>query len=208
MNIIDAKIVLVLNSHWEAIGQKSVKDALIAMCGGSGEEGSPPMLALNIEFSKEDPNELVFAEPLTFDKWIDLPVREGDLSINTSKRTIRVPTVLIAVNFSKVPKKVKRFTAQAIWERDGGVCQYTGKKLTKSTGNLDHVVPKSKGGKDTWTNVVLADKNINSKKGDKFNHEVGLNLIKQPKEPSPVLCFIPEEIRHKDWTPFIYTKKA
>ena len=72
---------------------------------------------------------------------------------------------------------------QNIYERDGGQCQYTGKKLNSNECNLDHVIPRSKGGSNTWENLVLCDPAVNSKKGNRFNHEVGLKLSKIPKAP-------------------------
>jgi len=60
---------------------------------------------------------------------------------------IRVPTVIVAVNYAKVPKKRPKLCARAIRERDRNRCQYTGRVLRPDEGSLDHVVPRSRGGK-------------------------------------------------------------
>lgn len=78
-------------------------------------------------------------------------------------------------------------------------CQYTGVELTNKTFSLDHIIPRSKGGRDNWHNLVAAHKDVNSKKGNKFNHEVGLKLLKKPVAPlSLPLCAIYSEIKHPD----------
>jgi 5-methylcytosine-specific restriction endonuclease McrA len=84
------------------------------------------------------------------------------------------------------------------------VCQYSGKNLKKSEGNIDHVIPKSKGGADTWDNMVLCSRDVNLRKGNKLNDEVGIKLIKQPKAPRPIYAYeMVREVKHPDWEPFI-----
>jgi 5-methylcytosine-specific restriction endonuclease McrA len=144
--------------------------------------------------------------PVSWKDWIKLPVRSWDLSINSPNMTIRVPTVLVAMSFNKMPVKMfnNRPTKESIWIRDRGVCQYSGKNLKKSEGNIDHVIPKSKGGTDTWDNMVLSSRDLNLKKGNKLNEEVGIKLIKQPKAPRPVYAYeMVKEVKHPDWKPFI-----
>ena len=123
---------------------------------------------------------------------------------------MRVPTVLIAKNFNKMP--VKKFKGKpskdAIWHRDGGIDQYTGKLLKREDATIDHVLPQSKGGKDTWENLVTTHRDINSEKGNSLNDEAGLKLIRVPKAPLPVpLSMLIREVRHRDWAPFLINKK-
>ena len=67
--------------------------------------------------------------PLKWDDWLKLPIREEDHVVNTPRGLVRVPTVIVASNYSKVPLCRPRFGARGIWKRDGGICQYTGRKL-------------------------------------------------------------------------------
>ena len=70
--------------------------------------------------------------------------------------------------------------------------------------NIDHPFPKSRGGPNTWENMVLCYKDINSKKGSKTPEEAGLKLIKQPKEMKPVLASDYIKFNnHVDWSFFI-----
>lgn len=80
--------------------------------------------------------------PVPWEGWITLPIREGDNAGHTARRAIRVPTVIVAVNFAKVPKKRPKLSARNIRERDGNRCQYTGRLLHPDEGSLDHVVTR------------------------------------------------------------------
>lgn len=202
MEILNKLICLTLNSAWQPVGQKTVKDAICSIMDSNYK-------GIHIDYELDDSGQPIFEnvinmEPITWDRWMNLPIREWDLAISSPSITIRVPTVLIATQFRQMPRLDRKMTARTVWERDKGRCQYTGKPLTKTTGNLDHVIPKSKGGKDTWENLVLCDKEINTIKGNKLPEEVGLSLIRKPKKPNPeLLCQKIKSTKHADWSHFI-----
>lgn len=207
-SIINKPIVLSLNGLWMPIGFKTVKQAVKDMNGGEAGD-TAPALALDIGYKLLDNGEYDFENaeymnPVKWEEWIKLPVRPFDMSIATVKMVIRAPTVLIAQNFKKMPIKKFRPTKETIRQRDGDVCQYTGEKIPKGQGNIDHIIPKDKGGKDTFENQVWCKKEINSMKGNRFNHEVGLKLIRDPKAPKavPVSATI-KVARHLDWRHFL-----
>jgi len=203
-------ICLNLNANWQPIGFKTVKDAIVDLCG-CDVGGKPATLALDIDYNIDDFGDPILTEPKTMNpvswtEWLSLPVRPWDLSINSAHMKVRVPTVIIAVNFSKMP--VKQFknkpSKDAIYVRDGGIDQYTGKKLDRNIATVDHVIPRSKGGGDTWENLVLCSKDINSKKGNRYNNEVGLKLLKNPTAPQPVPVYaLIKDARHVDWQHFL-----
>lgn len=203
-------ICLNLNASWQPVGFKTVKDAIIDLCG-SEVDGKPTSLALDIDYELNDNGEPNLSEPkimtpVSWSEWIKLPIRSWDLVIHSAHMSIRVPTVIIATNFNKMPVKSFRGkpSKDAIYTRDAGICQYTGKKIDRNNATVDHVVPRSKGGEDTWTNLVLCSRDINSKKGNRMNTEVGLKLIKQPVAPQPVpVSALIREAKHKDWEHFL-----
>ena len=209
-NVANKLICLNLNANWQPVGFKTVKDAIVDLCGAESY-GKPSTLALDIDYELDDYGQPIFDEaksmnPVSWDEWMTLPIRPWDLSINTPTKSIRVPTVIIATNFNKMP--IKSFKGKpskdGIWNRDQGVCQYTGRKLTKDQSTIDHVVPRSKGGEDTWTNLVLCDKSLNSKKGNKLNSELGLKLKRDPFEPSPTpMSALIREAKHHTWKHFL-----
>jgi hypothetical protein len=205
-DIMNKPIVLQLNGNWQPIGCKSVKDAIIAMTS-VGEQ--PPALALDISYEKGEDGEYDFSTPtymnaVGWEDWTQLEPRNYDFVVHSSKMTLRVPTVIIAPNFRKMPLCKPSATKSNIYERDGGVCQYTGKKLTKGAGNIDHIHPQSRGGKNTWDNMVWCDKTLNSIKGDRTPDEMGWTLIRKPKEPIPAPISLKyREAKHPTWIPFI-----
>lgn len=144
-------------------------------------------------------------QPVRWRDWVKLPIREMDSFVGTVSGAIRVPTVIVLANFSRVPKKRPKFGTRGIWERDGGRCQYTGKTLKPGEGNIDHIVPRSRGGKSTWENCVLAHKDVNSRKGSKLPEEAGLRLLRKPIAPRevPVSALIKNQHRVKDWELFL-----
>ena len=211
MNTVANKLIcLNLNANWQPVGFKTVKDAIVDLCGAESN-GKPSTMALDIEYELDDNGQPIFDEaksmnPVSWEEWMTLPIRPWDLAINSPTRSIRVPTVIIATNFNKMP--IKTFKGKpskdGIWNRDQGICQYTGKKLTKDQSTIDHVIPRSKGGQDTWTNMVVCDKTLNSKKGNKLNSELGLKLRKEPIEPSPTpMSALIKEAKHHTWKHFL-----
>jgi 5-methylcytosine-specific restriction endonuclease McrA len=144
-------------------------------------------------------------QPVKWDDWLYLPVREEDNSVRTVRGLVRVPTVLVLARYNKVPKRRPKLSAKGIWERDGGKCQYTGRKLAPHEGNIDHIVPRSRGGQTSWENCVLADRRINSLKGNQLPEEVGLALRKKPDTPKelPVTYFIRNAYNVRDWDHFL-----
>src|SRR5262249_38846700 len=115
--------------------------------------------------------------------WLGLPVRAEDDGIRTPSRVVRVPRVIIAVQFNKVPLKRPRLTLKHLRERDNHKCAYTQRVLKPEECSMEHVVPRSKGGATEWKNVVSADKRINSIRGNRTLEEAGLKLKIRPFVP-------------------------
>ena len=207
MNVINQP-VLSLNASWQALGTKTVKEALIAMLGGDGGN-NPPAVAIDMEFpvsadGSVDWDNPTNTSPVSWEEWIKLPVREYDLAIRTATMTIRAPRVIVQTNYGKMPVVQPRPTKDAIRKRDGGVCQYTGKPLTNREGNVDHVVPRAQGGKNTFENMVWSSKEINSLKADKTPQQAGLRLIRKPAAPRPVPVSSTINIaHHPSWVHFM-----
>lgn len=184
-------IVLVLNKCWQAIDTKTPAQAFCMMAGDSAT-------ALDI-------GEDATMTPTRWEDWLRLPVRERDNAIGTARGEIRIPTVLVLARFDRVPRRRPRFSARNVWARDGGVCQYTGRKLKPSEGNIDHVVPRSRGGTTTWENCVLAHREINTRKADRTPQEAGLNLLRQPARPRELPTTMNLRNAHdvEDWKHFL-----
>lgn len=95
-----------------------------------------------------------------------------------------MPSVIRLQKYIFIPFKSVILTRQNIFKRDRQKCQYCGK--TKEL-TIDHVLPKSRGGKSTWTNLVAACKKCNSLKGDKTPEEAEMPLAAKPFKPSYIM---------------------
>src|SRR5687768_14137856 len=159
--------VLVLNRNWQAINVRTPQEAFCQMATG---------VATALEIEGEDQ-----IRPVPWEEWLCLPIRPQDEAAHTVRGPIRVPTVIVLANFAKVPRKRPKLSARTIRERDGNRCQYTGELLRPDQGSIDHVVPRSRGGRDAWENCVWASKQVNARKGNRLPHEAGLRLLKAPR---------------------------
>ncbi len=200
--ITNKNICLTLNSVWQPVGSKTVADAIGDLYCGNYK-------ALDIQYQKNSDGSYNFDSPLDmtpldWDQWLDVTIRSCDFYIRSAFLKIRVPTVLISQTYSKMPVSKMSLTPENIRKRDNNMCQYTGKKLKTTQGSIDHIVPKSKGGQDSWTNLVYCDKKLNTIKSNKSLQEANLKLIKTPKEPigKPV-CALYNIAQHNDWKHFI-----
>ena len=126
--------VLVLNRNWQAINVRTPPEAFCQMATGAAT-------ALEIEGQDQ-------IRPVPWDEWICLPIREQDQAAHTVRGSIRLPTVIVLADFSKVPRKRPKLCVRTIRERDGNRCHYTGHLLRADEGSIDHVVPRSRGGRD------------------------------------------------------------
>jgi len=190
-DVLHKSTVLVLNRSWQAIDVKTPAQAFCMMANGNAT-------ALDIIATGD-------MRPVRWMEWLELDVRAEDNSVRTVRGLVRVPTVLVLARYNKVPKRRPKLSPKGIWERDGGQCQYTGKKLAPHEGNIDHVIPRSRGGQTSWENCVLADKRINSLKGNRLPEEVGLQLQKKPRSPRelPVTYCIRNPHNVADWDHFL-----
>jgi 5-methylcytosine-specific restriction endonuclease McrA len=207
MSFLDQSTVLVLNRVWQVLGHRTVKEALVALA--AGEAGRTLALALAIDYAPAAAGGWDFSRPVEFRpvawaEWVTLPVRDFDQAVRTPRAVVRAPTVLVATGHDRVPLRMPRPTREAIFARDGGVCQYSGERVGRREGNLDHVVPRARGGRDTFDNLVWSRRDINSRKADRLPHEAGLRFIRRPLAPRPLPpAALIREARHPDWRPFL-----
>jgi 5-methylcytosine-specific restriction endonuclease McrA len=183
--------VLVLNKNWQAVGIKSPADTFAMLMTDT---------ATGLDIRGLD-----YMVPLRWSDWIQLSVEEGDDFVLTINQKIKIPKVIILSKFDRVPRKRPRFSQKNIWIRDNYTCQYTGKKLRPGEGNIDHVVPRSRGGSTAWENCVLACKQVNAKKADATPEEAGLKLLKKPESPKelPMFHYITNKHNIKEWEIFL-----
>ena len=116
-----------------------------------------------------------------------------------------MPSVIRLHRYVNLPYKGVMLTRQNIFKRDGHRCQYCG---TPDELTLDHVLPKSRGGKTSWDNLATACKRCNSRKGDYTPDEANLKLRQKPFKPT-FLVFLREFSGsiEESWMPFLAKKE-
>ena len=129
--------------------------------------------------------------------------------VRSEKLTLPLPSVIVLKNYV-VPTKSVPFTRATLFLRDEFTCQYCGYKGKDLT--FDHVVPKSRGGKTCWNNVVAACQSCNLRKAAKTTSQAGFKLKKVPTKPSPEVLLnkgkkFPPSDMHKSWNDFLYFEK-
>lgn len=106
----------------------------------------------------------------------------GDININSPKHSYQLPSVLRLFSSFKSFTRVK-FNRNNVFLRDKFTCQYCGQKHNRQDLTFDHVMPKSRGGKTNWHNIVTSCHPCNNRKADRTPEECGLKLMKRPLEP-------------------------
>jgi len=111
-------------------------------------------------------------------------VEEYEEDISSPSITFKIPSVIVLKTIVKYfDYQISPNRTNVIW-RDSNTCQYCSKKMLSSELTMDHVLPKSRGGDNTWTNLVTCCKKCNQKKRDRTPEEAGMKLNKKPLKPS------------------------
>jgi 5-methylcytosine-specific restriction endonuclease McrA len=179
--------VLVLNRHFQPIHVTNVRRAFSLLFVGAAQ-------VVDQEFRTFD-----------FDSWAQLSAEIGEDVIHTVNRTIRVPRVILLQVYERIPRAKVRFSRHNIYMRDANTCQYCGRQLARVDLNLDHVIPRSQGGRTTWENVVCCCVACNVAKGARTPQRAGLRLLKTPTRPrwTPTFRAGSDGARYREWLPFL-----
>jgi len=179
--------VLVLNRVYQPVHVTSVRRAISLLYQGVAK-------ALDEQFQLFD-----------FESWSALAAAAHDEAIHTPSRRIRVPRVIVLVAHAMLPRVRVRFSRFNVYARDDSTCQYCGRRLPRSELNLDHVVPRSRGGRTSWENVVCSCVACNLRKGGRTPGEAGMDLLRSPLRPrwNPLFRSAARRALYQQWMPFL-----
>jgi len=119
-------------------------------------------------------------------------VTDETLTIAGITNSLSIPTVIRLRRYVKAPRRGVRWSRRGVLQRDNYCCVYCntrageqqhGKLLMKSDFTIDHVIPRSRGGRNTWGNTACACPHCNQRKGDRTPHEAGMPMHWEPKTP-------------------------
>jgi 5-methylcytosine-specific restriction endonuclease McrA len=184
--------VLVLNKHWAPVRVVPARSALVYLVRGIAE-------AIDADGQSFPSYDLASWRELSALRAAFEP--EKHAFVRGVRDAIVVPAVVRLRKFDKHRRARVRFTRRNIYGRDGNTCQYCGRKFPPSELNLDHVVPRSRGGGATWENIVCSCVSCNSRKGDRTPREAGMKLIREPQRPRQP--FDLPRMRHDSWKHFV-----
>lgn len=140
-----------------------------------------------------------------FESWRHLSIEIHHERLGIVDGFIRVPRVLLLSAYERVPRRHVRFSRFNIFARDGNTCQYCGQRLPRTDLNLDHVIPRSRGGLSTWENIVCSCHSCNRRKGGRTPEEARMVLIRRPRRPewTPFSADMFSLRRYQEWMPFL-----
>jgi 5-methylcytosine-specific restriction endonuclease McrA len=195
--------VLVLNKFYQAIRVINVKRAFSLLCRELAE-------VVHIETDTSGKSQW---QNFNFADWTELSQLKAEFEpdeydwIHTVRLQIAVPRIIRLLGYEKLPRQDVKFNRRNIYARDGNKCQYCGKKMPTTELSLDHVIPKSQGGKSTWDNIVCCCVRCNVKKGGRTPLQAHLHLITKPVKPkrSPVINIRLADERYASWKQFLDT---
>ena len=184
--------VLVLNRLWQAVNICTARRAFALVYAGHAHV-----------VSSDDANNFLTHD---FESWRDFSAAAPDHEmVTTISWRIRVPRVIVLLFFDRLPKKEVKFTRHNVFERDKNTCQYCGHAFDRNDLNLDHVVPRDRGGTTTWENVVCSCIACNTRKGNRLPQEAQMSLIRKPKRPKwrPFVHVTFSSQQHESWRHFV-----
>lgn len=125
--------------------------------------------------------------------------------VRSASRAFPSPSIIRLKNYISVPFKNIILSRKNILKRDGHRCAYCGKKVSELT--LDHILPRSRGGEDTWDNLVACCLRCNNKKGNRTPAESGMKLLVKPYTPDYIMMIKSEMgSRYDEWKPFLFDR--
>ncbi|HTM45639.1 MAG TPA: HNH endonuclease, partial [Polyangiaceae bacterium] len=145
-------------------------------------------------------------ETYEFSDWRQLPVRNDDEALPIVNGALRIPRVLQLIHYDRVPHTGVRLTRRNLMLRDGWRCQYCGRRGSPRELNVDHVLPRCRGGEDSWENLVASCHACNRKKGRRTPREAEMPLLSVPVRPrwsTAAQIAMSVQAPFSEWRPFL-----
>ena len=157
VSVLQSRVLLLNGSTWEPLSVITVQRAINLLLGGKA-----------------------------------IPVEQTGRYLRTVRTQFEVPSVIALKSYVNVPRRKSHWSRKGVLVRDDYTCIYCGiqlgalvkgKILSKRDFTIDHIIPRSQGGKDTWSNTACACAKCNHRKGNRLHNVAGMRLRWEPKTP-------------------------
>ncbi len=196
MNSVLERPVLVLNRYWQPVHTCSVRRSVHLLCTG------------HAQVVQADGEECYQTHDLG--SWIrhSTTTRNGE-RIHSARLALLVPKVVVLALYDRLPRLEVKFSRRNVFLRDKFTCQYCARTLPETQLNLDHVMPRDKGGRTTWENIVTSCFRCNTRKANKLPHEAGMHPRSKPFAPRwrPLFGLMENGLTDESWSRFIQTER-
>jgi 5-methylcytosine-specific restriction endonuclease McrA len=181
---------LVLNRHWQPIQVTTVKEAISLVAKGSAKI--------------IDPSDFSAVDLVTWNDVSRAKTKHEGSVIRSQYLALVPPEVIVLAKYDGQGEKSVVFSRKNLFKRDKYTCMFCGVQPGPAELTIDHVMPKSRGGKSTWENCVLACVECNKRKANRTPDEAGMKMRRTPKKPSwKTLAHVNPKERKESWDNFL-----
>ncbi|MFK7849488.1 MAG: HNH endonuclease [Akkermansiaceae bacterium] len=188
--------VLVLNRNWQPIHTCSARRAVHLLCLGHAQ-------VVQVEGEEKFKTH----DLLSWAGYSQKKVAEE--LIHSVKLALSVPKIIVLAIYDRLPRLEVKLTRHNVFLRDKFTCQYCSKVLPEDKLNLDHVIPRDKGGGTSWDNIVASCVKCNTRKANKLPHEASMYPASKPFAPRwrPLYGLLENGLGDESWSHFLHFGK-
>ena len=192
--------VLVLNRHYVAVRVISARRAFCMLCRELAEVIHVDQSEAGTQYHSYD-----------FASWADASSYQSQFErekhdwVKTVRYEIAVPRIIRLLGYDRLPEQGVKLNRRNLFARDRNQCQYCGRHFPTADLSIDHVNPRSLGGKEKWENLVCACIRCNARKGGRTPEQAGIKLIRKPERPkrNPLIALRLGNAKYQSWKQFL-----
>jgi 5-methylcytosine-specific restriction endonuclease McrA len=192
--------VLVLNRLYVAVRVISAKRAFCMLARDIAE-------VIHVENGNEGTRYLNY----DFESWAEVSLARDRFEgaahdwIRTVRFEIAVPRIIRLLGYDRLPEQTVKLNRRNLFARDRNMCQYCGRHFPTSELSIDHVVPRTAGGGDSWENLVCACIRCNARKGGRTPDQASMRLTRKPERPkrNPLISLRLGQEKYTSWKQFL-----
>jgi hypothetical protein len=182
---------LKLNKGWQAIGSTIAREAICDVMGETAWAVDPKDYSVH-----------------TWESWVSRPINVEGPIIRTSMGPIEAPEVIVLRQYNRPPHDRVAYNRKNLYRRDNYRCQYCGRKPDADDWTIDHVIPKSLGGKLCWENTVLACTRCNKRKDNRTLAQANMHLVRPKRVHGKIVLVQYDRPKAPAWNPIYTTRRV